>query len=142
MAWKEYCAEYWLKELQESMDRCTGCCDITEILMKMALNTIQSINQSHLMIVIKAVCNEVYKQSRSEVRPYWNCSLILVYTLFAKHSKLLEFVVVLIGQEISKSCTSSFKYNHEGQKFSTLKASEQEGLTRAIFTEISLNIHQ
>ena len=24
MAWEEYCAEYWLKELQESMDRCTG----------------------------------------------------------------------------------------------------------------------
>ena len=25
LAWKEYCAEYWLKELLESMDRCTGC---------------------------------------------------------------------------------------------------------------------
>ena len=24
VAWKEYCAQYWLKELQESMDRCTG----------------------------------------------------------------------------------------------------------------------
>ena len=24
VAWKEYCAEYWLKELQESMVRCTG----------------------------------------------------------------------------------------------------------------------
>ena len=44
--WKEYCAEYWLKELQESMDRCTGRRDITEILLKTALNTIQSINQS------------------------------------------------------------------------------------------------
>ena len=33
VAWKEYCAEYWLKELQESMDRCTGHCDITEILL-------------------------------------------------------------------------------------------------------------
>ena len=46
MALKEYCAEYWLKELQESIDKCTGCCDIFEILLKMALNTIQSINQS------------------------------------------------------------------------------------------------
>ena len=46
VAWKENCAEYWLKELQESMDRCTGRCDITEILLKTALNTIQSINQS------------------------------------------------------------------------------------------------
>ena len=34
VAWKEYCMEYWLKELQESMDRCTDCCDITEILLK------------------------------------------------------------------------------------------------------------
>ena len=29
VAWKEYCAEYWLKELQESMDRCAGRRDIT-----------------------------------------------------------------------------------------------------------------
>ena len=42
VAWKEYCAEYWLKELQESMDMCTSPRDVTEIL----LNTIQSINQS------------------------------------------------------------------------------------------------
>ena len=42
VAWKEY----WLKELKESMDKRTGCCDTTEILLKMVLNTIQSINQS------------------------------------------------------------------------------------------------
>ena len=30
-----------LKEIQESMDRCTGHSDITEILLKTALNTIQ-----------------------------------------------------------------------------------------------------
>ena len=48
MAWKEYCAEYWLKELQESMDRCTGRRNITEVQLKTAsqLNTIQSINLS------------------------------------------------------------------------------------------------
>ena len=34
LAWKEYCVEYWLKELQESVDRCTGCRNITEILLK------------------------------------------------------------------------------------------------------------
>ena len=45
VAWKEYCAEYWLKELQESMNRCTGRSDITEKLLKTAFNTIQSINQ-------------------------------------------------------------------------------------------------
>ena len=45
MARKEYGAEYWLKEVQESMDRCSGCHDITEMLLKTAFNTIQSINQ-------------------------------------------------------------------------------------------------
>ena len=34
MAWKEYCAKYWFKELQESMDRCTGRRYITGILAK------------------------------------------------------------------------------------------------------------
>ena len=55
VASKEYYAEYWLKELQESMVRCTVCGDIAEILLKMALNTIQSINHSSLPdIEIKA----------------------------------------------------------------------------------------
>ena len=49
VAWKEYCAEYWLIELQESMDRCTGRHDMTEILLKRALNNIQS-NQINLRI--------------------------------------------------------------------------------------------
>ena len=44
LAWEEYCAEYWLKVFQESMDRCTVHCDINEILLKTAFNTIQSIN--------------------------------------------------------------------------------------------------
>ena len=43
VAWKEYCAEHWLKELQESMDRCTGHRDITETLLITVLDTIQSI---------------------------------------------------------------------------------------------------
>ena len=46
VAWKEYCVEYWLKELQESRDRYTGRRDITEILLKKALSTIQLIYQS------------------------------------------------------------------------------------------------
>ena len=44
LAWKERCAEYWLKEFLESIDRCTGCCDIAEITLKVVLNIIQSIN--------------------------------------------------------------------------------------------------
>ena len=34
VAWREYCAEYWLTAIQESMDRCTGRRVITEILLK------------------------------------------------------------------------------------------------------------
>ena len=41
MAWKEYWGEYRLKDLQESMDRCTGRHDISEILLKMVLNPMQ-----------------------------------------------------------------------------------------------------
>ena len=41
VAWKEYCAEYWLKEFQKNMARCTGRRDITEIRLKTALNTMQ-----------------------------------------------------------------------------------------------------
>ena len=44
MAWKEYCAEYWLKELKEGMDRCIGHCDTTELHLKTASNAVQSIN--------------------------------------------------------------------------------------------------
>ena len=44
VAWKESCVEYWLQELKESMDRCTGRPDLTERLLKTALNTIQSIS--------------------------------------------------------------------------------------------------
>ena len=41
VAWKEYCAEHWSKQLQRIRDRCTGHCDITQIPLKNALNSIQ-----------------------------------------------------------------------------------------------------
>ena len=43
VAWNGHCSFYWLRELQESMDMWTGGRDITEILLKEALITIQSI---------------------------------------------------------------------------------------------------
>ena len=45
VVWKEYCAEYKFKELQESTDWCTGLLDINviRIMLKTALNTIESI---------------------------------------------------------------------------------------------------
>ena len=45
VAWKEYCAKYQLQELPESMNRCTGCHDITEILQKNSIKH-QTIYQS------------------------------------------------------------------------------------------------
>ena len=45
VAWKEYCGSI---ELQESMDRCTGSRDVTEIRLTTALNTIQSIKNPRL----------------------------------------------------------------------------------------------
>ena len=48
VAWKKYGAQYWLKELQESIVRCTGRRDITEILLKTPLNFTQFINQSSI----------------------------------------------------------------------------------------------
>ena len=46
LALEEYCAGYWPKELLESMDRCTGCHDVTDILLIFAFNTMHSINCS------------------------------------------------------------------------------------------------
>ena len=45
VAWKECCAEYCLKELQESMGMCTGRLDINEIPLKTALPVIQLVDQ-------------------------------------------------------------------------------------------------
>ena len=56
---KNDCAEYWLKEIKESMDRCTGCLDKTKITLKTALNTIQSINQSYTTPKEKAFGKDV-----------------------------------------------------------------------------------
>ena len=50
LAWKECFEECWLNEPQESMDSCTDRRDITEILLKTALNTI---NQSLDNILVR-----------------------------------------------------------------------------------------
>ena len=60
MAWKEY----WLKELQKSMDRCTGHRDISEILLKMALKH-HTINQPLPNIKISDMTKlEVYAEEK------------------------------------------------------------------------------
>ena len=65
VAWKEYCAEFWFKKLQKSMDRCTDRRDITELLLKTPLNTIQSINHSRYnttQIYIRTHINRAWLQ--------------------------------------------------------------------------------
>ena len=47
VAWEEHCAESWLNEFMESMKRCTGRRNMTEIPLKTTFNTIKSINQKY-----------------------------------------------------------------------------------------------
>ena len=35
VAWKENFVKYWLKKLLESLDRCTECCNITKVTLKL-----------------------------------------------------------------------------------------------------------
>ena len=62
VAWKEYCAEHWLKELEESMDRCTGRRDITEILLKTELthHTINCYTNTLEMNRLKKMKDNIY----------------------------------------------------------------------------------
>ena len=40
VAWKEYYAYYWHREIKKSMDRCNSHCDIIEIILKTTLKII------------------------------------------------------------------------------------------------------
>ena len=53
VAWEEQYEEHWLKELQKSMDMCTKCCNITEIMLKTELNTTQSSNNFFFFMFCK-----------------------------------------------------------------------------------------
>ena len=44
-----------VKRTPESMDRCSDCPDLTEILLKMALNTIQTINQYRAISLLSLI---------------------------------------------------------------------------------------
>ena len=55
VAWKEYFAEHWLLELEESMDRYTGHRDITDILLKKGLKR-HTINQSINLRPLRNIC--------------------------------------------------------------------------------------
>ena len=52
VAWEEYYTQYLLKELQECMGRCTGCSDIIEILLKIALTK----QQNFRLVQIESIC--------------------------------------------------------------------------------------
>ena len=61
VALEEYFAEYWLQEFQEGTDRCTGRLDSTDILLKTALTTKQSMNHIHF----------VTPRTQCRLRPYF-----------------------------------------------------------------------
>ena len=46
VAGKEYCTKHWLKKMRKIMDRCIGHGNVTEIMLKKALNTIQPIGSN------------------------------------------------------------------------------------------------
>ena len=64
---KEYCAEYRLKDLQESMNRSTSRRDITEILMKTPLNTLQSLFAAEFELPTIGISSKVNKRLSHEV---------------------------------------------------------------------------
>ena len=49
VAWEDCCVEYWCEETRKHMSRWTGRRDMTEKMLKTALNPNQSINESHLL---------------------------------------------------------------------------------------------
>ena len=78
VAWKEYCVEYWLKELKESMERCTGCHNIHKTLLKTSLNTIQSINGFKLGLCGKGF--NFYQAIRYSTFNFVGCSVLSFLT--------------------------------------------------------------
>ena len=80
VAWKEYFVEYWLKEIQESMDKYIGCHAITEIMLKTVLNTTQRLKQS-LIISAQQRDSSVHVWSLSQdrlFRGYWSITPMYV----------------------------------------------------------------
>ena len=67
------------------MDMCTGCCHITEILLKMALNTIQSIkllvtsSRSYVKVTVfeKITIVGAFIFSQTHLVLYSACSIVL-----------------------------------------------------------------
>ena len=77
---KNIVPSHWLKELQQNMGWCTGRRDITEILLKTALNTIQSISYFFRFFL-----------TLSQNKPWFLrvCSISLLKTLWEKEELLV-----------------------------------------------------
>ena len=117
VAWKEYCAEYWFKELQESMGSCTGRRDLTEIMLQSALNTIQSISQSVSIYILESDHVEL-KQKTTRCPCKNNTYLALskgVIVCIVKRSRLL---IILANQGLN---SPTIHKNLRGPEFSDLK---------------------
>ena len=89
MAWKECCVEYWLKELQESMDRCIGHRNTTEILLKTALNTI--------------TISQIFNSSNLKKKNYAGSKF---WAMFWKNGADLLWIRMHCGNQPSESCGS------------------------------------
>ena len=62
VAWKEYYSDYWLKELQESMDMCTGRRSIIELTLKRCET---SFKQSINLMIVRLFVLLIFQRSNS-----------------------------------------------------------------------------
>ena len=121
VAWKEYCAEYWFEELQEGMDSCIGRCNLTEILLKMGLNTIQS-------IMISVITECIYVKIRQVVCCQRGTKIILTQLCSFSKDKHQEFSLKIndpqlnIGTETQCPCVIKPLPNDKVLDLTKLKA--------------------
>ena len=83
---KKYCAEYWLKELQESMARYTGRLDITERLLKNGVK--------HHIINQSIDSTQMHNQQRS-IKMNWVRLSIMEIFFFTAYVGVLAFDLLL-----------------------------------------------
>ena len=104
---KMTCAGYWLKELQESMDRCTGRRDVSDILLKTTLNTIKLFNQSSTQALPSRVAQ--WWACRAHVWWLWVWSLVEATVLSGvfRLSYLQKHVRKVVGDFGKNRCVST-----------------------------------
>ena len=103
---KEYRAENWLKEVQESMDRCAGCLYITEIILRTVLSTIQSNNQSVFCAGYHSSCGQFYHSAQVVHVEY----KYINYEITPSHT-CIKVTLQILGRKFYKNTKKSYLYS-------------------------------